>query len=105
MVTQDFTICKSSSSLSFPALLLIAGLFGVECLDPVFSPFLGDCLGLDSSLGFVSGHRNSAYFVAGCATTEFTNFDPRTTKKAVVDGTDFSSYYALPIKQKLRTEI
>jgi hypothetical protein len=59
-------------------------------------PFLHLCLCADGSLGFMSGHRKSAYFIVGFDHSHFAYFDPHTTKNAIVDQ-DFSSCYSLPL--------
>jgi cysteine protease ATG4 len=101
IVTQSLSICHSEVPDTFPALLLVPGLFGLDGLDPAYPPFLMLCLCDDSCLGMVSGHRNSAYFIVGFTATHFGYFDPHTTNKAVLNENDHVSYYELPVK-KLR---
>ena len=101
IVTQDFGITKTPDlSTKFPAILLIPGLFGLHKFDMSFFPFLALCICIDGGLGFVSGCKNSAYYIFGvdCGNQSFLYFDPHTTKEAAVTETDFPSFFSLPKK-------
>ena len=83
-LAQDFRLnADQISSLTFPCLVLIPGLFGLEKFDKRFLPFLQLCICIDSSLGFVSGQRYSAYYFFGMSSTDIYYFDPHVTKKFV----------------------
>ena len=85
IVSRDFT-------------LLITGLFGLNSFDMSFLPFLQLCLCADGSLGFVSGHKNAAYYVIGFDSSHFTYFDPHVTKPAALSSNDAPSFYQLQYK-------
>ena len=102
-LAQDLRLnADSISSLSFPCMVLIPGLFGLEKLDPVFLPFLQLCICIDSSLGFVSGQRYSAYYFFGMSSSEFYYFDPHVTKRyvdqSIEDDHKYDSYFELEPK-------
>jgi hypothetical protein len=96
IVSHGFSISKSQLDSSFPALLLIPALFGLERFDLTHLPFLQLCLCAEGSLGFVSGKRSASYYVVGFDSQHFAYFDPHTSRSAVVNAEGFSSYYTLP---------
>lgn len=101
IVAQDFGIEKPDDFESkFPALLLIPGLFGLHKLDISLFPFLVLCLCVKGALGFVSGHKNSAYYIYGvdCTEQSFLYFDPHTTKEAALTESHYESFFSLPGK-------
>jgi cysteine protease ATG4 len=98
LVNHGLSISKDNFPTTFPAIVLISCQFGLDSLDPKFVPFLQLCLGNPLSLGFVSGYRDSAYFVVGFSTTHFGYFDPHTTLKAALDERGFSSFFSHDLK-------
>jgi cysteine protease ATG4 len=98
LVNHGLSIPRDRFPTHFPAIVLISCQFGLDSLDAEFLPFLRLCLESDSSLGFVSGYQNGAYFVVGSSETHFGYFDPHRTLKAVVEETGFSSFFSSDLK-------
>jgi cysteine protease ATG4 len=95
IVSEGFSISRGQMECPFPALLLIPGLFGLGKFDLAYLPFLQLCLCAENSLGFVTGKRNSSYYIAGFDSKHFAYFDPHTRQHAVVSSDGFPSYYSL----------
>jgi len=75
-IGQNFTISQNEiKRITFPALVLIPGLFGLHKLDEKFISFLQLCLCAPGTCGFVSGRKDSAYFIFGFDPTHFLYFD------------------------------
>ena len=99
-VSQDFAfnIDNIRSDTKYPCLILIPGLFGLDNFDSRFLPFLQLCLCTESSLGFVSGRRNSAFYFFGMNATDFFYFDPHVTKTHASNNTSRQSFFDLAPK-------
>ncbi|OHT17138.1 Clan CA, family C54, ATG4-like cysteine peptidase [Tritrichomonas foetus] len=95
VLCHDFCITKSEMDISFPAIFLVPGLFGLDSLDLSFIPFLHAAICIQGSLGFVSGKRNSAYYIAGLDSDKFIYFDPHTTMPALLRVEDKSSLFSI----------
>jgi len=89
---------NSFENLEYPCMVLIPTLLGLDELDQTFIPFLQLSLCVEGSLGFVSGHNVSAYFIVGFDENNFLYFDPHTTLDAVND-LEIDSYYHTKAKR------
>jgi cysteine protease ATG4 len=95
VVSEGFSIAKRQLTASFPALLLIPGLFGLQRFDMAYLPFLHLCLCAPGSLGFVSGKRSSSYYIAGFDAKRFVYFDPHTAQPAMLGEDGFASCFRM----------
>ena len=101
IVTQDFKFnLDAIESTTFPCIVLIPGLFGLDHLDERFLPFLQLTFCINSSLGFISGKRDSAYYFFAMNSEEFFYFDPHVTKKFVntENNDEYRCFYELQPK-------
>ncbi|EAY10799.1 Clan CA, family C54, ATG4-like cysteine peptidase [Trichomonas vaginalis G3] len=98
IVPQDSTfIYEELESTNYPVLILIPGLFGLEKIEKPYISFIFLSLCMNSSLGFVSGHNDSAFYFIGFDSDYFYYFDPHVTKQALT-GPPYDSLFELKLK-------
>ncbi|KAH0792646.1 Clan CA, family C54, ATG4-like cysteine peptidase [Histomonas meleagridis] len=100
VIIRDFLIQELDlEGVQYPLLLMIPGLFGLNTIDLQMTTFLKACLCTKGSLGFVSGKKNSAYYIVGFEGDDFIYFDPHVTKVAAINLEDAKSFFELPPKK------
>lgn len=104
-IFRDFLISPKLENVSYPCLLLMPGLFGLNKFDVTFLPLLEAEICMEGSLGFISGKGNSAYYVVGFDDKNFIYFDPHYTKPAFTKEStdDIQSLYSIQPK-RIRTD-
>ena len=85
---------KVIKSKSYPILLMISLMCGLNSLDPSFGPFLKYVFSLKENLGIVSGYYGSAYYIVDInESDEVLYYDPHTVNKAVKSEKQFDSFF------------
>ncbi|KAI8320480.1 peptidase C54, partial [Martensiomyces pterosporus] len=89
-------ICKGDFK---PTLILAASMLGIDCVNPVYYPFIQASLTLPQSAGIAGGKPSSALYFAGFHGDELLYLDPHYTRPAVAhrqddryDRADMASY-------------
>lgn len=81
-VKDDVTTEAASPSWK-PLLLLIPLRLGLDELNPVYLAHLKECMNYPSSVGFVGGKPNQAYYFVGHSDDSLVFLDPHTTQQTV----------------------
>lgn len=101
IIFKNFQISSKLEKITYPCLLLLPCLFGLNKFDMTFLPLLEALICMEGSLGFISGKGNSAYYIVGFEENSFIYFDPHYTKPAFLkEGEDdIKSLYSIKPKK------
>ncbi|KAH0790302.1 Clan CA, family C54, ATG4-like cysteine peptidase [Histomonas meleagridis] len=91
---------EALSKKTYPLLLMIPTMCGLDTLDPLLFPFLKHIFTIKENLGIVSGYCGSAYYVVDIKDSEEVfYFDPHVVQKAVTKSEQFESFFSQPIQK------